>query len=770
MKVIQQTSTSRRPGGKPASAQPPATRGPKLLDLHAIPALDLLEVPLYRKWTILACLTASFLAGWLAILVWPRTYVSHAELLFQVGRENVALDPTVTTGPTLLLQKTQEEDLNSALQILQSRRVLELVVERLGVDAILADSLPGADDGRPPGLWEPVKAGARNVVAWATLVLGLRDEISSRELAVMKLSGAVSFDAPRKSSVVTVEATARNPEMAQAIAGSVVEAFLELQNQTLQTKGSREFFVSQTAVATSRLLAVQEQKRQFLEQQRAVSLEARHDVLKQQLASIEIDLLSTVRELEQALARSQQLTQDAAALADTTVSGEQDIAATNWGNLRQRVYDLELQEARESAKFADESPRLVATRRELASAREILANFQNSAQRDTSLAPNPLKQKLQEELTINNAAIAGWKSGLTILRTQRSQLEGEIAAQLMAETELAKIERDIELFTNSLRLLREKEEEARVIEELRSEGISSVSQFQPATFVERPITPNKKLLLAGFLLFGLMGGIGLAYYREIHSGTFRVAYLASQRLTLPLIGVVHEQAGLRQRTSLSDRVRNSDELLQVCQNLLSEVFGRPDGGPGVPPRISLGVLGIEQGNGASTLALALATGSSEDFQVPTVLVEGGRAERTISVEFGLEGVPGLVELSQGKSELESCIQPAYRQSLSVVARSAMSHNNDLVGLSWEELAVGLRAIQESTELTVVDLPAATSLDRAVGLAQHVDYLVIVIEAGKTQIEVANRFLRTLPNSDVHILGVVMNKAKRHWMTSLLKVR
>src|SRR5690606_28426784 len=112
-----------------------------LSQFHSFPLLSLVEIPFARKYTVLACVLIGLGLGWLAILVWPRTYVSHAELLFQVGRESVALDPSVTTGQTMVLQRSQEEDINSAMQILKSRRVLELVVDDLGADAILEGAL-----------------------------------------------------------------------------------------------------------------------------------------------------------------------------------------------------------------------------------------------------------------------------------------------------------------------------------------------------------------------------------------------------------------------------------------------------------------------------------------------------------------------------------------------------------------------------------------------------------------------------------------------------
>src|SRR5215211_3487959 len=61
----------------------------------------------------------------LAIAFYPRSYTSEAKLFMRVGRESVTLDPTATTGQTIMLQKTQVDEVNSALQMLVSRDVFQ---------------------------------------------------------------------------------------------------------------------------------------------------------------------------------------------------------------------------------------------------------------------------------------------------------------------------------------------------------------------------------------------------------------------------------------------------------------------------------------------------------------------------------------------------------------------------------------------------------------------------------------------------------------------
>jgi polysaccharide biosynthesis transport protein len=527
--------------------------------------------------------------------------------------------------------------------------------------------------------------------------------------------------------------------------------------------------VTQAGLAESRLQNAQDKKREFLQERKFVSIESRQDIMKEQMSAIEMDLLTSQRELEQALAKSKQLDIDIVGLQDITVAAEQENTGTNWGALRQRVYELELQELKESAKYADGNKVLEATRKELVGARKILDEFKKTELKDTNTIPNPLKQKLQEEMKLNDSNIAGLRKAIEERRLQMNQLESEVAELLQDGNKLAEMDRNIDQYSSSLRLLREKEEEARVIEELRVGGISSVSQFQPATLVERPIKPNKKLLMAAFLMMGIFSGLGLAYLREINSGSIRTAIQAAQQLDVPVIGEVHYRSALSRRRAVVERAGSSDDLMQMCRSVLSELLVRTDDRDRKEGGLTLGVIGVEAGSGASTMSMALAVTSSADFQLSTVLVEADRVGRTISKEFELNGAPGLAELAQGKAEPSDCLQSAYRPTLHVVSSSSDYTSNQHPSASCKEFASAISQIQKSSDLVIVDLPPASSPDKLVGLAQHLDYVIVVLESGKTELKSASRLLRTLEESDVNLIGVVLNKSKNFLPQSISQV-
>ena len=208
-----------------------------------------LEIPFVHKRLIAGGLLLGLLLGWLALLVWPRTYESQSRMMVRVGRESVALDPTATTSSTLLLQKTQEEEIISALEVLHSRQVAETVVDKLGASNVLNGSLPTTGDAEPQGIADRVKQLAADAMYTVLKTAKLKDDISTRELAVMRVQNSIWNHSPRKSNVLIIEGQSKTPEMAQAIVQEVTSSFLDLHLQNARTDGSHKFFENQAADA-----------------------------------------------------------------------------------------------------------------------------------------------------------------------------------------------------------------------------------------------------------------------------------------------------------------------------------------------------------------------------------------------------------------------------------------------------------------------------------------------------------------------------------------
>ncbi|MGE0757930.1 MAG: GumC family protein [Pirellulaceae bacterium] len=752
------------------AANEPRRHRPEVLPEPGVHLLSYLEVPFVHKRIIAGCIVGSLLAGWLALLVWPRKYESEARLLIRVGRESVSLDPTATTSQTLMLQKTQEEEVNSTLEVLSSRRVAERVVDELGEDAVLAGALPSAEETASATGWkQTVKQHIKNYLIRPLDVIlvhtGIRDVISNRELAVMQLQKSVNIYAPKKSTVVTVRAESKTPAMARAIVQSLTNNFLDQHLDISRTEGSQEFFYRQSQTSLERLDELIDRKNAYLQEHKIVSIDANRGMLTQQLAAIDHDLILARGELEQALAEVEDLKEKAAIAPEEIVAAKDAQSDMTWSGMRQRVYELELLEMSLAAMSTAEHPRLAQVREQLQGARDVLARLQ-SERVNQSTTPNPAKRRMEEDLQRQQTKTAGLRSLIAEKLQQRGSVEREVRALLDHERTMTRMDRDIALLETSLRLLRDKQEEARVIDELKSQRISNISVFQPATFVERAVSPQKKVLAAAFVLLGLVGGLGLAYLREWNSETLRTADHVESKLGLPVLADIPR---FRRRGSLApwERLAKNSILRATCRSVLSEMLlSRRLPAPCDTRGRSIGILAVADGCGASTFAAALAITASEDGGLRTTLIDADLRNRSVSGTFGLNGAPGFLELLSGEANSEECVHRMEERPLELISSSARS-----AGSGWAadpRAARGVLAeIQQDCDLVILDLPPASRPDQAMSMAPHLDQVLIVVESERTDVTHVHRLVQRLTASDTEILGIVLNKT-RSYMPRLMR--
>lgn len=712
-----------------------------------------LEIPFMHKRLIFVCVLLGIAAGWLAILLCPRTYMSTAKLRIRVGHESVSLDPTATTSATLMLQKTQEEEIVSALEVLGSRQIAEVVVDRLGTDAILNGALPDDHPDDADQTSSPL-ASVKNFFGGAIFntlkFAGLKDDISDRELAVMTLQGSVDIRSPSKSTVIAIEALSETPEMAQLIAKTMTESFMEEHIRSAHTQGSYDFFEQQAVEVETQLNRLVAEQSQFMQDHKIVSIDASRDLLKEQLSGLDRDLVLASGELNQAISEIQDLEVKVAASEDEIVASKSD---STWSGMRQRVYELELAEQNLAANRTENHPELKQIRGQLQGARQILAKLK-SEQVDESTTPNPAKMRMREDLQRQQTKIVGLRSMIEKKQQQRAELERQGHALLDDDRHLTQTKRDIQLAEASLQMLREKREEARVIEQLRANKISNVHVFQPASFVERAVSPKKNVLAAGFLVLGLATGLGLSLVREVTTSSLRTREDIENHLGYPVVANIPRIARID-----SPRLKEAHEYRQQCQTLIAECLLNQHRRHRARGQ-SLGIIGIDVGAGASTLAAHLAEVGSTDCRLKTVLVDADTRQRSVSKKFGLNGTPGLVELVSGAASHDECLQKAKNAPIDLIA-SAADSNEDELDASAADIAQALHAYQHNCDLLIVDLPAAGQPDQTISLAQHLDCVLVVIESEVTQLIGAERLLRRLAESNTEVIGVVLNKTRTY---------
>jgi Mrp family chromosome partitioning ATPase/uncharacterized protein involved in exopolysaccharide biosynthesis len=631
----------------------------------------------------------------------------------KVGRESVSLDPTATTSQTMLMQKTEEEEINTALEIIQSQRIKELVIEKLGVDSVLNGSLPESGEAEfNKGSFASALSNTVDSVSDFLLRIGVRDPVSDTERALIKLQDDLTFWASKKSRVININATSRTPEMSQAIVATAIEAYVNEHMAISQTEGSFEFFRDEVGKTANDLESAKLEMAKFMSERQIVS-----------------------------------------------VANNEILLANSWDQIFENIIRLENEEKELASQFEAIHPRRVALIEELAAARKV---FERLKKRTKGVLPIPssipssVVEKPAPATNRNNQVQLAQQQ--TEIPTNYADMTARIESLILANNELENYQERVETLEIQLVLHRQKLEEARLIKEQKANSISNITIFQEATLNRKPVAPNKPLIGLGTIFMGFCFAGSLGLLREYR---VRSKYLCSQNdvertLELPVLAKLSADRSadrtLTQKTGLQKmRKECSDIVHQFVQS-----YQNDSGSKG----IVVGVLGFKEGDGASTVAAALATSCSNDFGIKTLLIDADRKRQSVKRRFSLNGAPGLHELADEDSTVQDCLQHSELFNLDMVSSTSKSRfEKNLGALSIAKVMNRLRELRRQFDVVIVDLPSATATDSLVALAPMMDHVLFVGESGKIAIEDAESLKRKFANSDSSVLGVILNKCR-----------
>jgi polysaccharide biosynthesis transport protein len=708
------------------------------------------------------------------IAVSPRSYISESKLFIRVGRESVALDPTATTGETIMLQKSQASDVNSALEILNSRTVLEHVMQRVGADRILNDA--SATSGGPirDNTWfarlENATAQSRAWLQHALRTVRLSDPGTDEDLAIRRLENNIRVWAPKQSTVITISYLAASPELARDVVDAMTNVFLEQHLLLNQAAGSFEFFSKQATGLHEELVAAQTELRDRKNEFQLASSGSRQGILEEQIRNVELELLAAQRELAFSDAKTTDLTRAISNLKPELVTNRvAGIANEAKDGMREKLYDLELQESELKARYTDDHPLVVQIQQQREQAEEILTELPDD-RTQTTAALNLNQRKLELELLQVKASAAALRARQKTAQDQRGKLYNELQQLNDQALQLSELERQADLLESKYRMHFEKLEQARVNEAIGRDGLSNVTVAQPATFVVRPTWPKKRLLLGLGLVAALGGALGVAFLAEMLDQTLRTTNQVEAELGLPvLLSFPYRKrrrrkhaarnvkvsaaaaTGTHAETSAEHRGVNYRELLRGVKS---------NGVNGDLHAKTIGVVGCEASKIRSRVASKLAIQAAVEGTNPVLLIDADSRSRRVSRRFGLNGSPGWREVLSGAVEPQSCIHRPRFDNLAIMTPGG-ANGSRAVTQKTNGQVDRIDQIKSGYGLVVVDLPTARQLDMSPHQAGWLDEVILVVEAEKTRIQAAQRAKEILERKGVRLLGVVLANRREH---------
>ncbi len=452
------------------------------------------------------------------IMICPRTYESEAMLRVNVGRENSVVDTTArASGDVVASQSNREQDLNTAVDVLESRAVLEYAVSRIGPEAILQGFVPAAgevgDDAG--GILDPETA--QQVDAGPLARMGLSDPVSRFEKAVQTLGQIVTVNSNKKSDVISVSVEAEKPGLAQRICAEIVAGFRQKYIDASETEGGSAFFAQKADEAKANLDAAATLLATELNALNISSVDGRRQQLQEELSRLSAEEMDRRRLLEGTLAEVAGYRRVLANTPEKIDAGETKNQATGAPDqLRSRIAELEARRERIVQETSEKAPGAVRLAREIADARTRLQPLSDESTQ-TATVSNPVWQDLVKSELTAAARAEGLRAELVAIRSQLDEARRSVASLNSKESGILALRAERDELEKGLGRYFELREQAKVADEMGAQSISSVKVFQQPSFNAKPVAPKKRLIAMAGLVFAGFGALGICLALEYKS-------------------------------------------------------------------------------------------------------------------------------------------------------------------------------------------------------------------------------------------------------------
>lgn len=479
------------------------------MDQQPFHPLDYLGVASRRKWWFFVPLATCLALGIVALVVWPRSYLSRAG----IGVANPTLSSDFIRGVSSMDPIERQRAIS---QLLLSPTILERVVR----EEKLSPSKP---------------------VSEVATALRLNLEKNIEVPNPIGLNGRP--DPSRGVELFYLGYNDRTAERAQRVANRVANVFVEETSKAQTTRAEITSDLLQREVRTSqdRLNELESQmsakKRTYMGRlpDQVPANVSMVNGARSQLESISMQLHQEQDHLTIVEGQLQQMQQGVGIEGMTSSS----IAAAQAA--QKHVDDLNSELARDRALgWQDKHPEIQRLQEELRQSRADIAAVQQSpANRDSTLKADPIYRQKSEERDVARAHIRELQAASANAQRQIQDYESRVESAPLAEQELASLDRDYKLELARYTDLNGKYQSARVAEDVaRKQGGERFSVLYPADYPNKPIDPQPLKLMAAAVVAGLVLGAAFALGREFLDRSVHDVRALQNEFEVPVLGEI----------------------------------------------------------------------------------------------------------------------------------------------------------------------------------------------------------------------------------------
>ena len=700
---------------------------------------DLLYVVFRHKWKGFLFFLMTVCCATLVVFCCVRNiYRSEAQLLVEMGGESAG-----ASGG-----RHQEANLKGELNILQSQKIAERVVDALGEAAFQKASM------RP-----------RIVPTWLRLpsLQGEPNSTPTRDEAIRHLARSVTVATGGESGHrIDLGYEAPDPEFAQQVLAAFLNAYFE-EHARVRRSVTTDPFLAEQADRIKIELSRMETELHELKTSAGISdytvelqIKLAHiGLIKQQMQTARSDRAGSAARIEELAKKLAQLPET---LLTSATTGLPNAAADE---MRSRLYELQLFEQDYLTKY-DESSRQVTDIRQRIEAAMAILTREESTRTQITHGLSGTRQSVEHSIVAEEATQSSLEAQLVVLAQSLKDAEADVKRVNKASVQIKGLKREIQMREANYLMYADSLEQARINRAMSPDRVASVNILQPATLSAHAAKPNEALAIGLSVLLGVIGSMGVAFVCESADHAIKTPEGAQRSLQLPTlvslprtpayaIQATRRRRGTEGRPGFEWVVPHEvrDRLEQLSDQLM-----KGSKSPSAKNHV-VGITSSLKGEGVSVIAANVAACLASDKRV--LLIDTNVERPSLPNIFDMKVTLGLLDVVSNRKTRKLAIWNSPVENLDVMPVG--THRRGRHDLSLDDTGKLINLLKKDYDCIVLDLPAVNEAGYSAKLASLCDNVSLIVDAERSRCEVVKQAQKKLARLNANVLGVVLNKRK-----------
>ncbi|MGH8808710.1 MAG: polysaccharide biosynthesis tyrosine autokinase, partial [Noviherbaspirillum sp.] len=385
---------------------------------------------------------------------------------------------------------------------------------------------------------------------------------------------------------------------------------------------------------------------------------------------------------------------------------------------------------------------------------------QSSAAKLKKMDLQQKKIELLARYTDEHPAVQGIESQIKEINGQITAMNEHIRSLPAIEQNLLRLQREVKVNTELYTALLNTSQQLRLITVGK---VSNVRLVDTPMMAERPVKPNRPVILALALLGGLFLGVVMAFFRKSLTGGIDTPEQLEQIAGVPVFATIphskkqrelyQQVSAKQQKVPLLANVSSSDVAVESLRNFRTALqFSLPQFRNNV-----VLITGATPGMGKSFVSANLAAIMAASGK-KVLLIDADLRNGLLHLYFGFGRHDGLSDAIAGARRLDQVIHHGVIEHMDFITTGTLpQHPSEL--LLRPSFGTYLQELSSRYDLILIDAPPILAVADTMIIGAHAGAIYIMTRAGVTTPGEISESMKRLKQAGLEAKGVLFNDLK-----------